>query len=518
MVKYDALIIGSGFGGSVSAHKLTQAGLKVAMIERGPWRDTLPTRSAGIRKTSSFPKGLNVFTKLVRSITLPFIKGTIVTNKKGLYDVYTGKGLTLMCSSCVGGGSNVYTALHNKPSDPNYWETVSKHTKDGALDPHYAACIKKMGSRFIKKSDEVPNRTDFEDNEIFGLDRKKLPIKMGLLFPEKTGAPQERTDKNGITRKETSYGDDSLFGSFDGSKTTLDVAYLYDCINAGMKLFDMMEAIAIYQLDYPVGTKDKPRYRVECKDHETGKRTSIFADSVFLGAGMFNTLKLLAQSSMKYKGLHPIPNLGKGISGNADYVSYWAKSDKNKNYYQAPPAHGPLFLKQRPKSPLFIDVGLSFLNRVPILNWLSRRTKRHTLLVGMGKDESNGAFTYKNGKFRINYDPAKNPIFEEMKACRKEISKHSKSPVRKFPFNFTVHPFGGARIGDDPNYGVINGLGEMHTSAGLYVIDAAVFPKAIAAPPSMSIAAWSAHVAENFIKKYKKSSQSATVSAVAESV
>lgn len=499
--KYDALVIGSGFAGSVSAHKLTQAGLKVAMIERGPWRDTLPTRSAGIKNTSSFPKGLNTFTKLLRSITVPFLKGSIVMNKKGLYDVYTGKGFTLMCSSCVGGGSNVYTALHNKPRDPNYWETVSKHTKDGALNPHYDNAIKKMGSRFIQKSDNVPNRNNYEDDSFFGLDENELPIKMGVLFPEKVGSPQERTDENGITRKETSYDDNALFGSFDGSKTSLDVAYLYSCIKAGLKLYDMTEAIAIYQLDNPSGEKDKPRYRVDCKDHESGKRISIFSDAVFLGAGMFNTLKLLATSSLKYKGLNPIPNLGKGISGNGDYVTYWVQKNKGQNNMLGTPAHGPLFMKQRKSSPLFITVGLSFLDKVPVLSWLRRRTKRHTLLVGMGQDEANGQFTYHNGKFRIQYDTKKNPIFEEMKECKDELRQHYKTPVRKFPFNFTVHPFGGARIGDDASYGVIDGLGEMHTSKGLYVIDAAVFPKAIAAPPSMSIAAWSGHVAENFIKK-----------------
>ena len=45
----DFLIIGSGFGGAVAAHELTQAGAKVTLIERGPWRDTLPMRSSARR-------------------------------------------------------------------------------------------------------------------------------------------------------------------------------------------------------------------------------------------------------------------------------------------------------------------------------------------------------------------------------------------------------------------------------------------------------------------------------------
>ena len=44
----DVVIVGSGFGGSISANRLALAGLKVLVLERGPWRDSLPVRSMGI--------------------------------------------------------------------------------------------------------------------------------------------------------------------------------------------------------------------------------------------------------------------------------------------------------------------------------------------------------------------------------------------------------------------------------------------------------------------------------------
>jgi cholesterol oxidase len=512
---YDVLVIGSGFAGSVSADKLTQAGLKVAMIERGPWRDTIPTQSAGIVDRSSFPRGLGFLPRFLRSITLPFIKGTILLNKKGLYDFYTSKGFSIFCSSCVGGGSNVYTALHNRPHDADYWEDVSKHTSRSSMDKHYDACFKKMGSRAITPADNVPNRSKYDNDEFFGVDDERLDIKMGLLFPETPGSPSAQIDRNKIKRMETSYGDDSLFGSYDGSKTTLDTAYLHDCMDRGMVLHDMTEVIAIYSLDDLDGNNKVARFRVDCKDFKSGGRKSLFANDIFLGAGMFNTLKLLATSSEKYKGIDKIPNLGKSISGNGDYIAYWADKGKDKNYNAGPPAHGPLYIKQQKDCPMFIVVGLAFLDRVPIIRWLRRRTKKHNLLVGMGPDEANGLFTYRNGKFRIKYDHDDNPIFEKMEESRKALSKHYKTPVRKFPLSLTVHPFGGARIGDDPADSVVNGLGEMHTCPGLYVVDAAAFPKAIGAPPSMSIAAWSGHVAENYINGTKSIvSQEAEVLAI----
>ena len=55
--KLDALIIGSGFGGAFAADALVSAGLRVAMVERGPWRDTDPVRAAGIAERSPLPHG-----------------------------------------------------------------------------------------------------------------------------------------------------------------------------------------------------------------------------------------------------------------------------------------------------------------------------------------------------------------------------------------------------------------------------------------------------------------------------
>jgi len=40
--RIDTLVIGSGFGGAVVAHRLAAAGERVTLLERGPWRDTTP--------------------------------------------------------------------------------------------------------------------------------------------------------------------------------------------------------------------------------------------------------------------------------------------------------------------------------------------------------------------------------------------------------------------------------------------------------------------------------------------
>ena len=63
---------------------------------------------------------------------------------------------------------------------------------------------------------------------------------------------------------------------------------------------------------------------------------------------------------------------------------------------------------------------------------------------------------------------------------------------------------GGACIGRDISEGVIDDKGEVLDHTGLYVADAAALPKPVAAPPAMTIAAWSSHVSEQLIAQLQK--------------
>src|SRR3990167_3990531 len=119
-MQYDALIIGSGFGGAFAADALLDAGLRVALVERGPWRDTEPVRAAGIGRRSPLPPGRHAVTHLLRHVTAPLLpRRGLSLHSHGLFDLHVDGDMSVLCSSGVGGCSHVYTAMNTRPAVAN---------------------------------------------------------------------------------------------------------------------------------------------------------------------------------------------------------------------------------------------------------------------------------------------------------------------------------------------------------------------------------------------------------------
>ncbi len=100
----DVVVIGSGFGGSISANRLALVGLRVSVLERGPWRDLLPVRSMGIARRAPFPYGMKAVTHLLRTVHFGGLGLTL--KKSGLFEVFSYPGLRVLVVSAVGGGSH----------------------------------------------------------------------------------------------------------------------------------------------------------------------------------------------------------------------------------------------------------------------------------------------------------------------------------------------------------------------------------------------------------------------------
>ncbi len=138
---------------------------------------------------------------------------------------------------------------------------------------------------------------------------------------------------------------------------------------------------------------------------------------------------------------------------------------------------------------------------LPLKGLMQRFTKRGSFLAGIGADAQDGTVSFRGGKLRIDYDGDRSEIIARIKAAFAYIGEITGRKIYHFNRPLTVHPTGGACIGQDEASGVIDSNGEVFGNPGLFVADAAAFPKPIGGPPALSIGAWSDHIAEQFLAR-----------------
>jgi cholesterol oxidase len=125
---YDAVVIGSGFGGSINALRLAEAGRSVLVLERG--RRYRP---------GEFPRD-------VRDVDRLFWRYPRRSGSRGLYDVRFFSGIAAVVASGVGGGSLIYANIHIRPDpvvfeDPRWPRAIHRRS----LDPYYDRVAAMLG-------------------------------------------------------------------------------------------------------------------------------------------------------------------------------------------------------------------------------------------------------------------------------------------------------------------------------------------------------------------------------------
>ena len=120
---FDAIIIGSGFGGSINACRLTQAGMKVLVLERG--RRWEPEAAPGV---TAYP----------RNLTDPWIwdqGNPLLFN--GWTDLRLYKGMAVVCGAGVGGGSLIYANVSIVPPPTVFQSPWPKEITFAELQPYF---------------------------------------------------------------------------------------------------------------------------------------------------------------------------------------------------------------------------------------------------------------------------------------------------------------------------------------------------------------------------------------------
>jgi cholesterol oxidase len=315
---YDFVIVGSGFGGSVSAMRLTEKGYRVLVLERGRKfsDEDLPESDWDIRKHKWLP-ALRCF---------------------GIWEITVLNGIMILHGSGVGGGSLVYGNVLMEPDERLFSAPAWKRLADWktVLAPHYASVKKMLGVT------PVPKRWPADDvlrsaAKSLGREGTYRPTEVGVFFNEANpgeSVPDPYFNGEGPERKGCRHCGACMVGCRENAKNSLDKNYLYFAEKRGARIL----AEAMVDDIRPLSPEGKDGARYEVHFHRSTAPASprpgpVRARKVVVSAGAVGTLKLLFRLRDITASLPMISRtLGENVRTNSESVTGVTAADSAADY------------------------------------------------------------------------------------------------------------------------------------------------------------------------------------------
>ncbi|WP_092597601.1 FAD-dependent oxidoreductase [Actinopolyspora xinjiangensis] len=268
---YDVVVIGSGFGGSVAALRLTEKGYRVAVLEAGRRfaDEEFPKTSWDLRRFLWAPK-LGCY---------------------GIQRIHMLQNVLILAGAGVGGGSLVYANTLYRPMKPFFEDSQWAHITDweDELAPHYDQASRMLG--VVTNPSETPSdRVIRRVADRMGVGESYHPTPVGVYFgkpgenasdPYFGGAGPERT---GCTECGA-----CMTGCRVGAKNTLMKNYLYLAEAKGAEVWPLTTVSGMHK-----GSDGRWRVRTERTGAVSrGQRGTFTADQVVVAAGTWGTQNLL---------------------------------------------------------------------------------------------------------------------------------------------------------------------------------------------------------------------------------
>lgn len=525
---FDFVIIGSGFGGSVSAMRLTEKGYSVIVLEKGKRYDD-----------KDFAKTNWQFWKY---LWLPAIRA------HGILQVSVLKGAMILHGAGVGGGSLGYANVLEVPSDETFATPAwNQNVKWGdALRPHYATARRMLGvarNPKLWKADEVLKQIADER----GMGHTFRATDVGSFFGEAgVTVPDPFFGGDGPARAGCIHCGGCMVGCRHNAKNTLPKNYLYFAEKNGADVCAEVEVIDVRPLTMDVGQHmvngqssivKYARYAITYQSSTSPfkRKKTVYAKNVIFSAGVMGTMKLLLNLRDVKKSLPNLsPRLGDMVRTNSEALlgSIARKSDVDfsqgvsissimnaDEVTRVEPVRYPngSSLMRFLGAPLVSDVtnvpariirSLAWILRHPIdylramvfPNWAHNIT---ILLVMQHVDN--------HMKFRIGRSPltlfrrglvaqpdADHQIHARVDAGHdvtrefaKRINGAALGSITENAFNLptTAHILGGAPMGRNADEGVVDENFKVHNYEGMYIIDGSIMPANPGVNPSLTITA-----------------------------
>jgi cholesterol oxidase len=312
----DAVVVGSGFGGSVVAYRLAEAQQSVCLLERGK---RYPP--------GSFPRRPD---EIARNFWNPG------DGLQGLFDIWSFRHVESVVASGLGGGSLIYANVLIRKDER--WFVRDGGPGDGyeswpvtreQLDPHYDRAEKVLGAAHYPVSyAETTPKTRAMRRAASRLGLEWYRPNLAVSFAEAGSMPGSPIDDSEHNLHNAPRMTCRLCGECDigcnyGSKNTLDYTYLTMAARAGAELRDRCEVLDIapltngFEVGYicpepqnegvPVDLTALPRHRLRCR-------------TLVLACGALGTTYLLLRNQRNFPALSP--TLGSRFCGNGDPLGF----------------------------------------------------------------------------------------------------------------------------------------------------------------------------------------------------
>jgi cholesterol oxidase len=505
--EYDYIIIGSGFGGSVSALRLSEKGYKVLVVEKGKWY-----------KQKDFPK---TNWNLKKWLWIPVLR------LFGILKLTLFKHVSILSGVGVGGGSLVYANTLPVPDKAFFqsgsWASLADW--DNELKPFYNIALEMLGA------EKNPRLFDGD------LALKELAKQMGRESKFDTPNVAVYFGKAGETvsdpyfkgkgpeRTGCTFCGSCMTGCRVGAKNTLDKNYLYLAKQKGAQILVEKRVYDVKTIGKDDGSEG---YEVFIKDSTSflKRKSRVITKGIIFSGGVLGTVPLLMD--LKRRSLKGISHLvGKNIrmnnetlltvTSNSDQKDYSKgvaigsilQTDKNSHLEMVRYGEGSGFWKM---SHVPHVTGRSYLNRfIKMLveffgsplgyfraYWNGDWSRRTSILLFMQTlDSTLGLKRNWLGQINTHLDDGIKPtadIPESSELTNKYASITKGKPMAFFQQSLlgkasTAHILGGAVMGKTKRDGVIDKNNKVFGYKNMLVVDGSMVSANPGVNPSLTITA-----------------------------
>ena len=502
---YDYVVIGSGFGGSVSAMRLSEKGYSVLVMEKGKrWR------------ADDFPESN---WKAARFLWLPKLKFF------GFQQLTFFKRLFVLSGAGVGGGSLVYGNTLFMPPKAFYQNSVWAKLNDweNVLAPHYAEARRMLGvapNPWLNVEDEALKKVAKE----LGRENYFQTLDVGVYFGH-TDKPTDPYFKGeGPLRTGCTACAGCMVGCRFNAKNTLDKNYLYFAEKQGAVI---QPESYVWKVEFQNDIY-KIHWKSTTSKHKFG---TILSKGIICSAGTLGTQDLLLKQKHKYKTLPNLSDkLGFGIRTNSEMIcgitdipqkvnngiaiSSALNADEHTHIevVKYPEGSGLMARMAIPATgyahpllrPIKLFGNLLFSPFSYFKSFFKNKVENNTvILLVMQNLDSTMRMVFKKGLFggKIVLKQSKDekvPVFipkgqEVLNRYAKITGGKAMNAATEVMFNMTTtaHILGGCPMSESPGQGVVSPKMQAHGYPNFYILDGSIVPCNIGVNPSLTITALS---------------------------